>query len=84
MSAHNTRGRNLHLFQFPRAAGSYVAELSADAVLVSLNTIVWYKSNKEVDGTGDPNQLFEWLESVLAAAQAGGKVVRKLRFDVLC
>ena len=43
--------------------------------IISLNTIVWYKSNKQVDGTGDPNKQFEWLESTLDSARELGKKV---------
>ena len=43
--------------------------------IISLNTIVWYKSNKQVDGTGDPNMQFEWLESALGGARELGKKV---------
>jgi len=55
--------------------GSYMVDHDENLRIISLNTIVWYKSNKQVDGTGDPNMQFEWLESALDGARELGKKV---------
>jgi len=53
-----------------RRTGSYKAELpSGNGWLISLNTVIWYKSNHLIDGSGDPNNQFEWLNQTLFEAR---------------
>lgn len=59
---------------FFNKTGSYYRFLpnNSKIMLISINTLVWYKSNKQVDGTGDPNNQFQWIEELLQRARLEG------------
>jgi len=57
--------------------GYFKTELAGNpqAVMISLNSPLWYGSNKLVTGEGDPNDQFAWLENELQVAQDHNKKV---------
>ncbi|XP_077973998.1 acid sphingomyelinase-like phosphodiesterase 3b isoform X2 [Styela clava] len=44
-------------------------------LLIALNSNFWYKSNKKVDGTGDPGDEFAWMEDSLNSAKQNSQKV---------
>ena len=61
--------------QFAENSGFYSYELSTRVTLVSLNTNLWYKSNKYVQDDPDPGHQFQWLETTLATCRQQGSRV---------
>ena len=43
--------------------------------LISLNTNLWYKSNRHVQDLTDPANQFSWLEGILAEREREGRSV---------
>eukprot|EP00128_Syssomonas_multiformis_P007149 Colp12_sorted_trinity150504_noHs@27357 len=54
--------------------GYYAAEPVPNLVIVALNTVYWYSSNKLTFGK-DPGGQFAWLEALLEDARVAGKSV---------
>ncbi len=73
----------IHLFSNTLAGGYYSLPITAATKLdaVVLNTNLYYDSNKEVNGTGDPAQQFEWLDQLLTEKAAQGRKVMG-RFNI--
>ena len=75
---------SLNIFERKRAqvwisnqpGGYYTLPIEGTNVdVVVLNTNLYYTSNKEVDGSGDPAGQFQWLDDLLTAkAQQNRKV----------
>lgn len=50
--------------------GYYSATIMPGLQLISLNTILWYETNRNVTHMTDPADQFEWLENVLKNASS--------------
>lgn len=49
------------------------------ANIISLNSNLWYTSNKVVSGTGDPGNQFAWLRDVLTKSREDNIKVRSTK-----
>ena len=55
--------------------GFYELKLTERISLLSLNTNLWYKSNKFVQDLEDPASQFSWLERILRDCETQGRSV---------
>uniref|UniRef100_H2Z1U7 Uncharacterized protein n=1 Tax=Ciona savignyi TaxID=51511 RepID=H2Z1U7_CIOSA len=62
-------------FQMFNQTGCFIREIAPKVDLISLNTNVWYTSNKVVTGMADPGGYFAWFEQELEKAKSMSKKV---------